>query len=140
MLVQLFGSWWPMVASYFGAPLQFAAGNFSAFTIAPTLGLVLLVLGLVLAFVWREKQVLWLVGPFVASALTPIILSIASILGGWFVVLFALIIGAIALLLWIGVISADATRRLPVWLVGLFTLSFVVHCGIISIALIWGLA
>ncbi len=140
MLEQLFGSWWPMVSSYFAGPLALAAGGVSAFSIVPTLGLVLLVLGLILAIVWREKQAIWVIGPVVASVLTPVILAIANILGGWFVVIFALIIGAVALLLWIGVIAADATRRLPVWLLGLFSLSFVAHCTFVSVSLIWGTA
>lgn len=140
MLEQLFGSWWPMVSSYFGGPLALASGSVNAFSIVPTLGLALLLLGLITALALREKQAAWLVGPVLASALTPVILAIANILGGWFVVIFALIIGAVALLLWIGVISADATRRLPVWLLGLFALSFVLHCGLISVALIWGIS
>jgi FtsH-binding integral membrane protein len=140
MLEQLFGSWWPMVSSYFGGPLTLASGRVNAFSIVPTLGLALLLLGLITALAWREKQAVWVIGPALASSLTPVILAIANILGGWFVVIFALIIGAVALLLWIGVISADATRRLPVWLLGLFALSFVLHCGLISVALIWGIA
>ncbi|MDB5538752.1 MAG: hypothetical protein JWQ89_479 [Devosia sp.] len=140
MFDQLFGSWWPMVTSYFGGPVSLLGGSVNSFTIVPAVGLALLVLGVILACAWREKQALWLAGPFVASALTPVILSIANMLGGWFVVIFALIIGAVALLLWIGVIAADATRRLPVWLIGLFTLSFVLHCGLVSVALIWGVA
>lgn len=140
MLEQLFGSWWPMVTSFFGGPLALASGSVNAFSIVPTLGLLLLVLGVILAIVWHEKQAVWVAGPVVAAALTPVILAIANILGGWFVVIFALIIGAVALLLWIGVIAADATRRLPVWLLGLFALSFVAHCAFISVALIWGIA
>lgn len=138
MLEQLFGSWWPMVSSYFGGPLALASGSVNAFSIVPTLGLVLLALGVILAITWREKQAVWVIGPVIASALTPVILAISNILGGWFVVIFALIIGAVALLLWIGVIAADATRRLPVWLLGLFALSFVAHCTFLSVALIWG--
>jgi hypothetical protein len=140
MLEQIFGSWWPMVSSYFGGALALASGSINAFSIVPTLGLLLLVLGVIFAIAWREKQAIWVIGPILASALTPVILAISNILGGWFVVIFALIIGAVALLLWVGVISADATRRLPVWLLGLFALSFVVHCGLISVALIWGIA
>jgi hypothetical protein len=140
MLEQIFGSWWPMVSSYFAGPLLLAAGTVSPFSIVPTVGLALLVLGVILAVVWREKQAVWVIGPIVAAALTPIILAIANILGGWFVVIFALLAGAVALLLWIGVISADATRRLPVWLVGLFGISFILHCTVVSVTLIWGIA
>jgi hypothetical protein len=140
MLEQIFGSWWPMVSSYFGGPLALAAGTISPFSIVPTVGLALLALGVILALAWREKQAVWVIGPIVAAAMTPVVLAIANILGGWFVVIFALVIGAVGLLLWVGVISGDATRRLPVWLLGLFALSFVVYCTVVSVAIIWGLA
>lgn len=140
MLEQLFGSWWPMVSSYFAGPFMLAAGTVSPFSIVPTVGLALLALGLIFAVVWRERQAVWVIGPVVAAALTPVVLAIANILGGWFVVIFALIIGAVCLLLWIGVISGDATRRLPVWLLGLFALSFVLFCAVVSVTLIWGVA
>ena len=140
MLEQIFGSWWPMLASYFSGPLALASGSVNAFTIVPSVGLLLLVLGVIFAFVWREKQAVWVIGPIVAAALTPVILGISHVLGGWFVVIFALIIGAVSLLLWTGVIADDATRRLPVWLLGLFALSFVAHCAMLSVALIWGIA
>lgn len=140
MLEQIFGSWWPMVSSYFAGPLSLVAGTVTPFTIVPTVGLALLLLGLILAFAWREKQAVWVIAPIAAAALTPIVLAIANILGGWFVVIFALITGAVALLLWIGVISSDATRRLPVWLLGLSAISFILYCTVVSVAIIWGLA
>ena len=129
-----------MVSSYFAGTPALAAGTVSPFTVVPTFGLVLLVLGLISAVAWREKQAVWVAGPVLAAALTPVILAISNILGGWFVVIFALIIGAVGLLLWVGVISGDATRRLPVWLLGLFALSFVIYCTVVSVAIIWGLA
>ena len=140
MLDQIFGSWWPMVSSYFAGPLSLALGTVSPFTVIPTVGFVLLLLGIIAAVAWREKQAVWVVGPIVAAALTPVVLAISNILGGWFVVIFALVIGVVGLLLWIGIIAGDATRRLPVWLVGLFAVSFVLYCTAVSVAIIWGLA
>ncbi|WP_439603332.1 hypothetical protein [Devosia sp.] len=140
MLEQIFGSWWPMVSSYFAGPLALANGTVSPFTVIPTVGFALLLLGLLAAFVWREKEAVWVIGPIVAAALTPVVLAIGNILGGWFVVIFALAIGVVGLLIWIGVISANATRRLPVWLLGLFAVNFVVYCTAVSVAIIWGLA
>ncbi|WP_055045401.1 hypothetical protein [Devosia sp. A16] len=140
MLDQIFGSWWPMVSSYLTGPLALAGGTVTLFTIIPTIGFLLLLLGLIAAFVWREKQAVWVAGPIVAAALTPVVLAIGNILGGWFVVIFALAIGVVGLLIWIGVISANATRRLPVWLLGLFAVSLVVYCTAVSVAIIWGLA
>ena len=140
MLEQIFGSWWPMVSSYFAGPVSLAGGIVSPFSVIPTVGLALLVLGILTATVWREKQAVWVIGPIVAAALTPVILAISNILGGWFVVIFALVIGAVGLLIWIGIISADATRRLPVWLLGLFAVNFVAYCTAVSVTIIWGLA
>lgn len=140
MLEQLFGSWWPTVSSYLAGPFGLAAGSVSPFTVIPTVGFALLLLGIIAALAWREKQAVWVIGPIVAAALTPVILAISNILGGWFVVIFALVIGAVGLLLWTGVISTNATRRLPVWLLGLFAVNFVVYCTAVSVAIIWGLA
>lgn len=140
MLEQIFGSWWPMVSSYFAGPPALAAGTVSPFTVTPTVGFALLLLGVIAAIAWREKEAVWVIGPIVAAALTPVILAIGNILGGWFVVIFALAIGVVGLLIWTGVISANATRRLPVWLLGLFAVNFVVYCTAVSVAIIWGLA
>jgi FtsH-binding integral membrane protein len=140
MLDQIFGSWWPTVSSYLAGPLALAGGTVSPFTVIPTVGFALLLLGIIAAILWREKQAVWVIGPIVAAALTPVVLAISNILGGWFVVMFALVIGAVGLLLWIGIISGDATRRLPVWLLGLFAVNFVVYCTAVSVAIIWGLA
>jgi FtsH-binding integral membrane protein len=140
MLDQLFGSWWPTVSSYLAGPPALAGGTVSPFTVIPTVGFALLLLGIIAALLWREKQAVWVIGPMIAAALTPVILAISNILGGWFVVIFALAIGTVGLLIWIGIISGDATRRLPVWLLGLFAVSFVLYCTVRSIAIIWGLA
>ncbi|OEO28349.1 hypothetical protein VW23_005150 [Devosia insulae DS-56] len=140
MLDQLFGSWWPTISSYLAGPAALAAGTVTPFTVIPTVGFALLLLGIIAAIAWREKHAVWVIGPVVAAALTPVILAIGNILGGWFVVMFALVIGAVGLLLWTGIISANATRRLPVWLLGLFAVNFVVYCTARSIAIIWGLA
>lgn len=140
MLEQILGSWWPMVSSYFAGPPALAAGTVSPFTVIPTAGFALLLLGIIASIVWREKQAIWVIGPIVAAALTPVVLAISNILGGWFVVIFALVIGVVGLLIWIGIISGDATRRLPVWLLGLFAVNFVVYCIAVSVAIIWGLA
>ncbi|KQU97498.1 hypothetical protein ASC89_19625 [Devosia sp. Root413D1] len=140
MLDQLFGSWWPTISSYLAGPPALIGGTVTPFTVIPTVGFALLLLGILAAILWREKQALWVIGPIVAAALTPVILAIGNILGGWFVVMFALVIGAVGLLLWTGIISGDAARRLPVWLLGLFAVNFVVYCTARSIAIIWGLA
>ncbi|HEV2514708.1 MAG TPA: hypothetical protein VGV07_05635 [Devosia sp.] len=140
MLDQIFGSWWPTVSSYLVGPLALAGGTVSPFSVIPTVGFALLALGVIAALAWREKQAVWVIGPTIAAALTPVILAIGNILGGWFVVIFALVIGTVGLLLWTGIIAGDATRRLPVWLLGLFAVSFVLYCTVRSIAIIWGLA
>ncbi len=39
---------------------------------------------------------------------------------------------------WVGAIASDARQRVPVWLTGLGLVSFVLFCGLLSIAVIWG--
>ena len=140
MLDQIFGSWWPTISSYLAGPLALAGGTVTPFTVIPSVGFALLLLGLIASFAWREKQAVWVIGPVIAAALTPVVLAIGNILGGWFVVIFALVVGMVGLLIWIGIISGDATRRLPVWLLGLFAVNFVLYCTVRSVAIIWGLA
>ena len=140
MLEQFAATWAAMASSYLSSPLQLAGGAINAFTLVATAGLLLLVAGLVAAVVLREKQALWLIPPAIAALLTPIVLGLANAMTGWLGMGFALVLGGVGLLLWIGMISGDATRRLPVWLLGFALLSFVIYCGLISIAVIWGLA
>ncbi len=140
MIEQLVTSWQSVVSAFFAAPLALAEGRVSHFSVIPTLGLVLLAAGLILAVIWREKQARWLLPPLVVTALSPVVLGFFDIILGWIGLLFAIFVGVILLLVWIGTIAADATRRLPIWLIGWSFTIFVVFTALVNIALTWGLA
>jgi hypothetical protein len=140
MLESFIGTWWSMTSAYFGAPFALLAGTVSSFTILPTIGLILLILGIVLAFSWGEKQTRWVGLPALAAALAPFVVGYMNIMMGWFGVLFFLVLGGVGLLGWVGVIASDARKRSPVWLTGFFPISYLVFCGMVSVAVIWGWA
>ena len=127
-----------LLQSFLSAPLLLASGSISVLTVIPAVGLLLLVIGVPLAILWREKQAVWLLPPLVASLLAPVALGIADGMMGWFGMLFALVIGGIGLLVWVLIVAGNATRRLPVALAGLSLLAFPIYCGIVNIALTWG--
>ena len=128
-----------LLLSFLSAPLLLASGAAGVLTVLPAVGLLLLAIGVVLAILWREKQAMWLLPPLVASLLAPVALIVADGMMGWFGMLFALVVGSIGLLVWVLIVAGNATRRLPVVLAGLSLLAFPVYCGIISIALTWGM-
>lgn len=136
---QHLATWWSMTTEFFQAPTALAAGTVHIPNLVATLGLTCLLVGLLLGLIWREKQVLWLPLPAVAALLAPLILTISHEVLGWVGLGFSLIAGAIGLLIWIAMIANDATKRLPVWLIGLTLLSYVGYCGLVFIAFIWGL-
>ncbi len=138
MLESFAATWWSMASAFFGAPASLIGGKVTAFTVLPAIALAMLVLGLALALAWREKQAQWLALPAAAAALAPIVVGYINIMMGWFGVLFFLVLGGVGLLGWVGVIASDARKRSPIWLIGFFPISFLVFCGMISVAVIWG--
>lgn len=138
MLETMIATWWNMISTYFSGPLGLLVGQVNVYTVLPAVGLVLLVLGIVLAFVRRERQTRWLVLPALAAAISPLVVSYIYGMMGWFGVLFFLVLGGIGMLGWVGAIASDARQRAPVWLTGLGLISFVLFCGLLSIAVIWG--
>jgi hypothetical protein len=137
-MIELFSSWWAMTSAYFAAPFSLLTGNVQLLTVLPTVGIPLLVLGVVIAVVQREKKARWLAIPFVLAALTPVIISLGNDILGWFGLLFVLVAGGVGLLIWTGVVASDSTKRLPIWLIGFGLISFVAYCALVAIALIWG--
>ena len=138
MFDQFFSSWWAMTSAYLTSPLALLSGGLTPAAIISALGLLALVAGLVLALVQREKQVLWLLPPLVLALITPLVLGFFRGMIGWVGVMFALLVGVGMLLIWTGVLAGDARRRLPVWLVGLGLVAYVLFCGYVSAAVIWG--
>jgi hypothetical protein len=133
---QSVAQWWSMASAFFSAPAALAHGSFHA--LLPLAGLLSLLAGVALAIRWREKQAAWLVLPAIVGALAPLALQLAFDILGWLGLGFALVLGFLGVALWIQLVASDATRRLPVYMIGLFILSFVAYCGVLSIVLIWG--
>ena len=140
MLETMISTWWNMISAYFSGPVGLLGGQVNLYTVLPAVGLILLVVGIVLAVVRRERQTRWLVLPALAAAISPLVVSYIYGMMGWFGVLFFLVLGGIGMLGWVGAIASDARQRAPVWLTGLGLISFVLFCGLVSVAVIWGLA
>ncbi len=139
MLQNMISTWWTMTSAYFGAPAALFGGQVSVQTILPVAGMVLLVIGIIVAVRRKEARARWLGITAVAAAVSPFVVSYVYDMMGWFGVLFFLILGGIGLLGWVGVIASDARHRLPVWLIGFGLVSYALFCGLFSVAAIWGL-
>ena len=140
MIQNMIATWWTMTSAYFGAPAALLAGQVTVQTILPVAGMLLLVVGALLAVRRREARARWLGLTAIAAAISPLVVSYVYDMMGWFGVLFFLILGGIGLLGWVGVIASDARHRMPVWLIGFGLASYLVFCGLFSVAAIWGLA
>ena len=135
---QALTTWWSMTSAYFAAAALLLSGDVQATTLLPAAGLVLALVGVVLAVRWREKQAIWLIPPAILTLLAPFIISLGETMMGPFGLFFTLIAGLVGLLVWIAIIASDATKRLPVWLIGLGCLSFVGFFARIAVAQTWG--
>lgn len=133
----LVSTWWGMTSAYFAGPAALIGGRVSVLNALPVVGIVLVILGIFLAIRMREAQARWLALPALATLAAPIIVTIAYDIMGWFGVLFALVIGGVGLLGWVGGIGIDARKRLPIWLIGFGLMTFVLSCAAIAIGAIW---
>jgi hypothetical protein len=126
-MTQHLATWWSSLLAFLAAPL----GLLSLDTLAliPALGIVFGLVGIYLAVTLREKQSVWLLPPFVLATLAPVIIYIAEDVMGWVGMSFVMFVGLICLVIWISILAHDATRRLPVWLIGLSLMSYVAWCG-----------
>lgn len=137
MFEQQLAQWWLFVSGYLAAPQPLFAGVIQPLTLIPAAGIACFIAGLVLAALWREKRTLVLLPLFVLAALAPVAIAFAHATLGWLGLGFAVLFGGFGLLLWVGLVATDATRRLPVWLLGLSLLSFVAYCSVVSVAMVW---
>lgn len=120
----LFQTWWTAFSGFFGAAASLATGSFTPLPILAALGIVAGVAGVILIALWRVKRVNGLIVLFVAALLAPIAISLAEGILGWVGMLFAVLAGAIILIVGVAVIANNADRRVPVWLFGLFLIDF----------------
>jgi hypothetical protein len=139
MLQNMISTWWTMTSAYFSAPAALLGGLVGVQTVLPVAGMLLLVIGVIVAVQRKEARARWLGVTAVAAAISPLVVSYVYDMMGWFGVLFFLVLGGIGLLGWVGIISSDARYRLPVWLIGFGLVSYLVFCGLFSVAAIWGL-
>lgn len=136
---QHFATWWSMTSAYLHAPATLLDTPFQPLALIPTVGLVCLLAGLALALKWRQRQALWLAAPGLIALLTPITITVGFDILGWVGLGFIVAISILGLLIWVGVIAADVKKRRSIWLLGLFELSYLLYCGSVAIAFIWGL-
>lgn len=127
-----------LLLSFLTAPSLLVGGSVGILTILPSVALLLFLGGVALAIAWREKQVVWLLPPLLASLAAPLVLEFADGAMGWFGMLFALTIGLVGLVVWIGMVAGNATRRTPVVLAGLSLLAFPAYAGLFRVAVTWG--
>ena len=128
----LLQAWWNAVSGYFAAAVSVATGNFTTLPVVAALGLVCLVLGTALLFAWRVKRARRTLFLIAAAILAPFAISLANSVLGWLGMLFAVFAGAIILVVGTAVIGNDAERRLPVWLIGAFTIAFAFYCAVVG--------
>lgn len=136
---QHLATWWSITSAYLNAPATLFDTPFQPMALLPTFGLVCLLVGLVLALKWRQRQALGLLAPGVIAAVTPITMLVGFDILGWVGLGFIVIISIIGLLLWVGIIANDTQKRRSIWLLGLFELSYLLYVGGVAIAFIWGL-
>lgn len=127
-----------LLLSFLTAPSLLLGGSVGILTILPSVALLLFLGGVALAIASREKQVIWLLPPLLASLAAPLVLEFADGAMGWFGMLFALTIGLVGLVVWIGMVAGNATRRTPVVLAGLSLLAFPAYAGLFRVAVTWG--
>ena len=109
-----------MIQSYFLTATSVFTGIITLPTVLALFGTIALVAGLVLALRWRERRALWLFIPVGLAAITSPVLDFAVHFLGWLGASFAMLGGALLLVLIVAWIAYDATRRLPIWLIGGF--------------------
>jgi hypothetical protein len=136
---QAFATWWSMTSAYFTAAFSLLFGDVQLTTLLPAVGVVLALIGIALAIRWRERHAIWLIPPAILTLLAPFVIGLGETMMGPFGLFFTLIAGLVGLLVWIAVLANDATKRLPVWLIGLGCLSFVGFFARIAVAQTWGL-
>lgn len=134
-MVGFLTSWGTVVWAYVASSLSVFTGQVHPVSLIATAGLISLIAGVGLAIGWRERQVLWLLPLVVLASLTPFILGVANSILDWMGVGFAVLGGTLVLLIGVAMVANDATRRLPVWLIGVFIFIFAPMCWLAAGAL-----
>ena len=133
-MTNLFASWWTATTGYLSASISVFTGAIHPISLLATLGALCLLAGLALAIRWREPKAIKMLVPVAMSSLTPIVLGLANSVLSWVGVAFSLFAGAVVLLLLVSLTARDASRRLPIWLIGVFALTYAVYSALIAVA------
>jgi hypothetical protein len=125
-------TWWSAISGYFLSALAVFRGDTSALPVIALAGLACLVIGIALLLLWRVKHAMRTVWLVVAAILAPVAISLSNAILGWLGMLFAVLAGAIFLIVGTAVFATDADRRLPVWLIGIFAMTLAVYCATVG--------
>src|SRR5262245_58375461 len=104
-------TWWSAISGFVAAALSVFHGDPSALPIIALVGIVCLIVGAALVVVWRVKHAArsgWLIA---AALLSPVAISISNSVLGWLGMLFAVLAGAIFLVVGTAVFANGADRR-----------------------------
>ena len=127
-------TWWTTLSAYFAASTAIFFGQFHPITLLTTLGIVCGVVGLVLAIAWRQARALWLLVPLALAILTAPVLALSNAMLSWTGTGFSIFAGALILVLFVAFNARDASRRLPIWLIGIFIFTLATSSAFITTA------
>ena len=130
----LITTWWTTISAYFAASTAIFSGQFHPISLIATLGAVCGILGLVLAVAWRQVKALWLVVPLALAILTAPVLSLSNTVLSWMGTGFSIFAGALILVLFVALNARDSSRRLPIWLIGIFIFTLATSSAFITTA------
>lgn len=133
-MTNLFASWWTATTGYLVASVSLLSGAIHPISLLATLGVLCLIVGLALAIRWREPKAINMLLPVAMASLTPIVLGVANSVLSWVGVAFSLFAGAVVLVLLITLTARDASRRPPIWLIGVFALTYAAYSAVVAVA------
>jgi hypothetical protein len=133
MLETYMGGWQSLTAAYFADAASVLGGNYTALSVTAAAGIVLLVVGLIIAVAQRVTRAGRLIVPAILTLLWPILVLYIENTIAWLGRIFHSIFGVGALLIWVGLIVGKAPNKLPIWLIGLGLVSFVAYFGLVTL-------
>jgi hypothetical protein len=133
-MTNLLASWWTATTGYLSASTSLFTGSIHPISLLATLGVLCLVIGIAMALRWREPKAVNMLLPTAMASLTPIVLGLANSVLSWVGVAFSLFAGAVVLVLLISLTARDASRRLPIWLIGTFALIYAAYSAVVAVA------
>ena len=124
--------WWNAMSGFVLAAMAAVRGDLSALPLMAIVGIVCLIVGVALLFAWRVKRALRAILLVAAAILTPVATTLANVLIGPLGVLFAVLAGGLFLIVGTAVFAHAADRRVPVWLIGAFSMCLAAYCATVG--------